>query len=147
MLDEAVGIALLSPVRPCSPMGASGLLNKPPLSCSELKGCRGLLPGQMLIAFFLVNAICSCHLVRCGPTTQVSNAIQTMEMLQSFIKWWLKLSKMDEAARVSLHAVLGNQCTIFTMFFLNVLQTLFQKHSRWGKHATEVISTPKVMRN
>lgn len=39
--------------------------------------------------------------------------------------------------------MLGNEHTIFAMFFLDVLLTLFQKHSPSGKHAAGDISTQK----
>lgn len=66
---------------------------------------------------------------------QVSDAMQT--------KWWLKISKMDEAARLFLHSMLRNQCTILAMFFLDVFLTLFQKHSPLGKHSAGDMSTQK----
>lgn len=50
---------------------------------------------------------------------------------------------MGEAVRLFLRAALGSQCATFATFVLDVLLTLFQKHSPWGKGSAGDVSTQK----
>lgn len=126
------GSALLSPVRPCSPTGASGLF-KPPLSCSELKGSRGLRLGQMLIALFLESTT-STFLTPSQewPTTQISDALQTLEMLESFNKTVAETFENGWSS-LSFPATLGESVRHFCNVFPGCSANTFPKAFTLGQ--------------